>query len=153
MYLDTQQKLHRDISYTNILLRVPGVDSAAKTNVREEFMEKLGLSDIEQLQKKLNCREGLLIDFDYGALISDETTQVEQESEDCERGEANERVDDCDEGVDDCDDEYQVVLEDVDSALQSAGVSEENQDPHVAPAPTPKAVDPSGVRTVSFSQL
>ena len=82
MYLDTQQKLHSDISYKNILLRVPGVDSAAKTNVREEFMEKLELSDIEQLQKKLNCRGELLIDFNYGALISDEMTQVEQESED-----------------------------------------------------------------------
>ena len=50
--------------------------------------------------------------------------------------------------MDDCDDEYQVVLEDVDLALQSAGVSEENQDPRVVPAPMPKAVDPSGVRTV-----
>lgn len=28
-------------------------------------MEKLGLSEIEDLRNELNCREGLLIDFDY----------------------------------------------------------------------------------------
>jgi len=136
MYLETQQKLHRDISYTNVLLREPG---PTKTKVRKEFMARLGLSDIEKLREELNCREGLLIDFDYGALISDETTQVEQKSEDCERGEADERMDDYDY-------EYQVVSEEVDSALQSAEDSEEHQDPHV-----PKAADLSGVRTVSFS--
>jgi serine/threonine protein kinase len=144
MYLETQEKLHRDISYTNILLREPGVESATKATVREEFMESLGLSGIEKLRKELNCREGLLIDFDYGALISGKMTQVEQESSDCERGEA-------DEGVDDYDDEHQVVLEDMDPASQSA--EEESQDLYVAPAPMPKPADPSGARTVSFSHL
>jgi hypothetical protein len=76
MCLESKQKLHRDVSYTNILLRDPGVDSAAKMEVRKQLTERLGLSDIEKLRKELNCREGLLIDFDYGA---DATTQVEQD--------------------------------------------------------------------------
>jgi hypothetical protein len=144
MYLETQEKLHRDISYTNILLWEPGVESATKATVWEEFMESLGLSDIEKLWKELNCQEGMLIDFDYRALISGKTTQVEQESSDCKRGEA-------DEGVDDYDDEYQAVLEDVDPASQSA--EEEFQDLYVEPAPMPKPADPSSARTVSFSHL
>jgi serine/threonine protein kinase len=155
MYLESKQKLHRDISYTNILLREPGVDSATRTTVRENFIESLGLSDIEKLRKELNCREGLLIDFDYGALIPDITTQVDQFSKDCERGEADERVgegiDECD---DECDDEYQAVMEDVNQASQSIG--EETQKPCPASASTPdvhKPADPSGGRTVCFSYL
>jgi hypothetical protein len=32
-------------------------------------MDQLGLSEIEDLRNELNCREGLLIDFDYGDLL------------------------------------------------------------------------------------
>jgi len=65
MYLETQKKIHRDISYTNVLLRERD-DSAEGREAREELMGKLGLSKIEELRRKLDCREGLLIDFDYG---------------------------------------------------------------------------------------
>lgn len=144
LYLETKQKLHRDISYTNILLREPGVDSDAKKTVRKNFMETLGLSDIEKLREELKCREGLLIDFDYGAPISVETTGVEQN---CEADEIDETCERVDEG-------YQVVPEDVNLASQSVG--EETQDSYIAPAPTPNdrnPVDPSGARTVCFSHL
>jgi hypothetical protein len=33
-------------------------------------MDLLGLSEIESLRNELKCREGLLIDFDYGAALS-----------------------------------------------------------------------------------
>lgn len=35
-------------------------------------MRELGLLEIEDLRKQLNCREGLLIDFDYGASLIEE---------------------------------------------------------------------------------
>ena len=70
LYLESCQKVHRDISYTNILLREPGLDSESKLKVRENFMASLGLSDISELRRDLKCREGLLIDFDYGASLS-----------------------------------------------------------------------------------
>ena len=62
MYLEAQKKLHRDISYTNILLREP----ESSNEKREGLMKELGLSEIEELRKQLGCREGLLIDYDYG---------------------------------------------------------------------------------------
>lgn len=67
MCLQTQHsKLHRDISYTNVLLREP---EPRTTEKRAELMQELGLSDIELLREELGCREGLLIDYDYGGLI------------------------------------------------------------------------------------
>ena len=36
-------------------------------------MDQLGLSDIEFLRNSLNCREGLLIDFDYASSLDAET--------------------------------------------------------------------------------
>jgi hypothetical protein len=68
LYLESHQKVHRDISYTNILLRDPEVDST--DSIREELMTSLDLSDIVKLRHDLDCREGLLIDFDYGASLS-----------------------------------------------------------------------------------
>ena len=65
MYLETQKKLHRDISYTNILLREP----EPTNEKRAKLMQELGLSEIETLREELGCREGLLIDYDYGGLI------------------------------------------------------------------------------------
>ena len=78
MYLETQMKVHRDISYTNILLREQGDDSDART-FREKFMCQLGLSEIEKQRKRLNCREGLLIDFDYGTTLAREQTALDEE--------------------------------------------------------------------------
>ena len=64
MYLESKNKVHRDISYTNILLREPGEDEQA---YRLQLMGQLGLSEIEKHRNDLGCREGLLIDYDYGA--------------------------------------------------------------------------------------
>jgi serine/threonine protein kinase len=75
MYLESESKLHRDISYTNILLRKSGVDSLAKTVNRKKIMDDLELTQIEELRKELNCREGLLIDFDYGTQLQSEETE------------------------------------------------------------------------------
>lgn len=40
-------------------------------------MQELGLSEIEEIRKRLNCREGLLIDFDYGAALNGQQTASE----------------------------------------------------------------------------
>jgi serine/threonine protein kinase len=68
-YLESRNLVHRDISYTNILLRHTGRDSIEKQAKRREIMDKLGLSEIESLRNSLNCREGLLIDFDYASSL------------------------------------------------------------------------------------
>jgi hypothetical protein len=44
---------------------------------RAMLMEKMGLSEIEKLRVELGCREGLLIDYDYGGLISEPETNAE----------------------------------------------------------------------------
>ena len=45
--------------------------------IRDELMKSLDLSDIVKLRRDLKCREGLLIDFDYGAsLFVPENTKV-----------------------------------------------------------------------------
>jgi hypothetical protein len=48
-------------------------------------MKDLGLSEIEELRKRLNCREGLLIDFDYCAFLAGEKSASENSGR--ERGE------------------------------------------------------------------
>lgn len=70
-YLESQNLVHRDISYTNILLRSPNSeeDSKLKSDKRREIVKELGLSEIDEIRRELNCREGLLIDFDYAAVI------------------------------------------------------------------------------------
>ena len=68
-YLESRNLVHRDISYTNILLRYTGKDSIKKQAKRREIIDELGLSEIESLRNSLNCREGLLIDFDYAASL------------------------------------------------------------------------------------
>jgi serine/threonine protein kinase len=72
-YLESENLVHRDISYTNILLRSQGKDTKAKQEKRREIMDQLGLSNIESLRNSLNCREGLLIDFDYASSLDVET--------------------------------------------------------------------------------
>jgi serine/threonine protein kinase len=75
-YLESKNLVHRDISFTNILLRSPnrGGDSQSKIEKRREIMDELGLSQIEEFRVKLNCREGLLIDFDYASLLDPKKT-------------------------------------------------------------------------------
>ena len=70
-YLESKNLVHRDISYTNILLWELPVsrDSDIKQAKRDEIMRELGLSEIESLRRDLGCREGLLIDFDYASLL------------------------------------------------------------------------------------
>jgi serine/threonine protein kinase len=77
LHLETEKKVHRDISYTNILLRERD-DSVAGKAARENVMDKLGLSEIEKLRTRLNCREGLLIDFDYAAVLVEESNASEE---------------------------------------------------------------------------
>ena len=72
-YLQSQLVVHRDISYTNILLRDQGKDSQEKVDKRREIMNDLGLSEIEDLRNSLGCREGLLIDFDYASSLDPNT--------------------------------------------------------------------------------
>jgi hypothetical protein len=40
-------------------------------------MQDLGLSEIEDLRKRLGCREGLLIDFDYATSLAGKPTSSE----------------------------------------------------------------------------
>ena len=76
IYLESKQKLHCDISYTNILLQNPVADSTPKAEIQKEITEALGLSNIEKCQKDLNCQEGLLIDCDYMASMPEATSQI-----------------------------------------------------------------------------
>jgi serine/threonine protein kinase len=70
-YLESRNLVHRDISYTNILLRSPaGKGSDSNSVKRREIMNELGLSEIEELRTRYQCREGLLIDFDYAAPLN-----------------------------------------------------------------------------------
>jgi serine/threonine protein kinase len=95
LYLETRKKVHRDISYTNVLLREPGSDSPGKMAVREKFLKDFDLSDIEDLRKEMKCREGLLIDYDYAIDLADsevlgkEATDVEGDSEHLEKDTQN----------------------------------------------------------------
>jgi serine/threonine protein kinase len=68
--------VHRDISYTNILLRSRDEFevSQSKLDKRREIMDELGLSQIDDFRRQVNCREGLLIDFDYASLLDPKKT-------------------------------------------------------------------------------
>ena len=69
MCLESKLLVHRDISYTNVLLRHPGEDSQEKHASREKVIEQFDLTRIEKLRKQYKCREGLLVDFDYAARL------------------------------------------------------------------------------------
>ena len=85
-YLETLKLVHHDISYTNILLRSwsqdKGNGSQLKQDKRCEIMNELSLSDIESLQEKLGCHEGLLIDFDYASSLDSGTTMGQVDASD-----------------------------------------------------------------------
>ena len=74
MCLERERKLHRDISYTNVLLQES--DSSQKLPTRVALIQTLGLTEIESQRSSLKCREGLLIDFDYGADLTQEPQQT-----------------------------------------------------------------------------
>ena len=81
--LESNNKLHRDISYTNLLLRDWGVDSAQKTKLRDGIKEEFGLVQIEKMREGFNCREGLLINFDHATtLLEDQHFSGNKEDED-----------------------------------------------------------------------
>ena len=72
MYLAAQENIHCDISYTNILIQEVDDDSSKEASLEawKRVMNLLGLSKIESLWNELKCQEGLLIDFDYGTILS-----------------------------------------------------------------------------------
>jgi hypothetical protein len=52
---------------------------------RKRLMSNLGLAEIEIQHHKFRCREGLLIDFDYGSeLAVVQSQEMEQNEEDSE---------------------------------------------------------------------
>jgi len=55
-------------------------------------MKDFGLADIEGLRKQMTCREGLLIDYDYAAVLADSEGESEGE-EDEELGEESKAFD------------------------------------------------------------
>ena len=70
IFLKSHQKVHHDISYTNVLLQEPGKNLPEMEANREQVMNNLGLAEIEIQCHKLKCQEGLLIDFDYGGKLA-----------------------------------------------------------------------------------
>ena len=85
-YLETLSLVHCDILYTNILLwswsQDKGDGSQLKQDKQREIINELGLSDIESLQEKLGCHEGLLIDFDYVSLLDSGTIMGQVDASD-----------------------------------------------------------------------
>lgn len=70
--LESENRLHRDISYTNVLLRdrLDSADSSANAENRNKVIQELGLTQIDAQRVSFKCREGLLIDFDYRIELS-----------------------------------------------------------------------------------
>jgi len=81
--LESNNKLHHDISYTNLLLQDRGVDSAQKTKLQDGIKEEFGLVQIEKMREGFNCRERLLINFDHTTtLLEDQHFSGNKEDED-----------------------------------------------------------------------
>jgi len=152
MYLQGQNKLHRDLSYTKILLQESGGDAEEAQRARDNLMEQLGLLEIETLRKELNCREGLLIDFDYAAELGQpqegmtpcrgdqeekgekvEDKKAEHEHE--HKGDDEDRDEDVDEGEDEGEDK-----------AKEQGASEGMRT--IVPTTTKLVENVTGVRTV-----
>ena len=85
-YLETLNLVHCDILYINILLWSQSQDKGNSSQLKQDkqckIMNELGLSDIESLQEKLGCCEGLLIDFDYTSLLYSGTTMGKVDASD-----------------------------------------------------------------------
>jgi hypothetical protein len=58
-------------------------------------MDSLNLGEIEKLRNDLQCREGLLIDFDYGLMLADlEAIRTQKNTETaCQGEQANNSLD------------------------------------------------------------
>jgi serine/threonine protein kinase len=67
IFLESQRKVHRNISYTNILLREPRNNLPKMEENWKRVMSNLGLAEIKIQHRKFRCQEKLLIDFDYGS--------------------------------------------------------------------------------------
>jgi len=134
--------VHRDISYTNILLREVD-DNPLQKGARKKVMTLLGLQDVDQLRQELKCREGLLIDFDYATVLADLEAQID-EARNVELRSVNEE-----EEVEEGDDEDEVVLvedNEGDEIIEEESLVTRNSDNTPAP-------DPSGARTVRFHKI
>jgi len=77
---ESKQTIHRDISYTNVLLRTLGPDSQEKKEWQAKITETFGLSEIENLQAQYSSQEGLLIDFDYASRLAQSENMEESEN-------------------------------------------------------------------------
>lgn len=145
MYLESKRKVHRDISYTNILLREPGVDKPDKKAIRDKVMAQLGLSEIDVLRKKLGCREGLLIDFDYASSLVESITLPGPETghNGSGAGQDQENQEDQEDSEDQGDQE--------DQGQDADGDEDEEGEETTVVRPHPnKPLKISGARTVSF---
>lgn len=127
IYLESQQKIHRDISYTNVLLREPGHNSLDMEENRKQVMKELGLAEIEIQRHKLKCREGLLIDFDYGGEVAVAQSQKETErnqpqtTQEDEQEQAREQQDGEDDGDDGEGSTIGHCANEVDSGVRTVG--------------------------------
>jgi hypothetical protein len=90
VYFESHRKLHRNVSYTNVLLREPGINSTKMEESRKQIIERLGLTDLETQRHKLKCREGLLVDFDYGGELMEQDKEEGKGSKGSEEDEEDE---------------------------------------------------------------
>ena len=93
IFLESHQKVHHDISYTNVLLQGPGKNLPEMKANQEQVMNNLGLAEIEIQCHKLKCQEGLLIDFDYGGKLAVAQSQEEMEQNQPKQEQAREQQD------------------------------------------------------------
>jgi hypothetical protein len=74
-----KKRVHRDLSYTNVLLREGGGDTDEVQRTRDKLMGDYGLSEIDKMRRTFEYREGLLIDYDYAAELSQGDEEIEDE--------------------------------------------------------------------------
>ncbi|KAF8075033.1 hypothetical protein FPV67DRAFT_1475788 [Lyophyllum atratum] len=79
-YLEGMQRVHRDISYSNILLREPE-DNVQEAEVVNWHGDAAMNVDLERLRKALKCRRGLVIDFNYAAMFNSELLEADTYSQ------------------------------------------------------------------------
>jgi serine/threonine protein kinase len=92
IFLESQRKVHRDISYTNVLLREPGNNFPKMEKNQKRVMSNLGLAEIEIQRCKFRCREGLLIDFDYGSELAVAQSQKTERNEEDSKEDEEDRL-------------------------------------------------------------
>ena len=97
IFLESHQKVHHDILYTNVLLREPRKNLPEMKANQEQVLNNLGLAEIEIQCHKLKCREQLLIDFDYGGKLAVAQSQEEIEQNQPKQEQAREQWEEEDE--------------------------------------------------------